>query len=72
MFFKFGIPEEVMSDRGSQFSFFLFQNFAKHYGFHHTFSSLRYVQSNGEEERAVQTIKNLLKSHDPYFALLAY
>ena len=61
MFAKFGIPEEVMSDGGTQFSSFAFQNFVKHYGFRHTLSSPRYAQSNGEVERAVQTVKNLLK-----------
>ena len=73
VFAKFGIPEEVMSDGGLQFSSFAFQNFANHYGFHHALSSPKYAQSNGEAERAVQTVKNLLKkSYDPYLALLAY
>ena len=56
-----------------QISSLAFQNFAKHYGFQHKLSSPRYAKSNGEVERAVQTVKNLLnKSHDPYLALLAY
>ena len=75
MFATFGILEEVMSDGGLQFSSFAFQSFAKHYEFQHTISSPRYTSSrpNGEAERAVQTVKNLLKKlHDPYLALLAY
>ena len=70
MFVKFAIPEEVMSYGGAQFSFFSFQNFAKHYGFYYT---SRYAQSNGEAERALPAVKNLLKKlHGSCLALLVY
>ncbi|XP_053199243.1 low affinity immunoglobulin gamma Fc region receptor II-like [Scomber japonicus] len=43
-----------------------FVNFAQNYGFSHMTSSSRYPQSNGEAERAVRTVKQLLsKSPDP-------
>ena len=61
IFAKFGIPNELRFASGPQFSSFAFQKFANCYGFVHTFSSPRYPRSNGEAERAVQTVKNLLK-----------
>ena len=62
-----------MSDNGPQYSSKEFANFAKVYQFVHTTSSPTFPQSNGEAERAVHTIKNLLKkADDPYAALLAY
>lgn len=62
-----------MSDNGPQFSGQAFATFAALYGFKHITSSPKFPQSNGEAERAVQTVKNLLKKAvDPYMALLAY
>ena len=58
---------------GPQYKSIEFSNFAKAYGFQHKTSSPRFPQSNGEAERAVKTVKQLLsKSSDPYLALLAY
>ncbi|KAL7870545.1 hypothetical protein SRHO_G00080420 [Serrasalmus rhombeus] len=73
IFARHGIPSEVMTDNGPQFASECFKKFAEQWGFTHTTSSPRYAQSNGEAERAVQTIKGLLqKEKDPYLALLAY
>ena len=72
-FARYGIPDELISDNGPQYACSTFNNFSRSYGFVHTTSSPLYPQSNGEVERAVQTIENLLKKgQDPYKALLNY
>ena len=50
-----------MSDNGTQYSCDAFSEFAREYQFRHLTSSPLYPQSNGEAERAVKTIKGLLK-----------
>ena len=73
IFARHGIPETVVSDNGPQYAAQEFVKFAEDQGFTHITSSPRYPQSNGKAERAVQTLKNLLKkSADPYNALLSY
>lgn len=73
IFARRGIPEILMLDNGPQFSGQAFTSFATTYGFRHITNSPGFPQSNGEAERAVQTVKNLLKkSADPYLALLSY
>ncbi|XP_045761442.1 uncharacterized protein K02A2.6-like [Maniola jurtina] len=77
IFSRHGIPKEVFSDGGPQFSSDSFKNFARKYDFKHTMSSPEYPQSNGMVEREVQTIKKLLKKalyekRDPYLAILEF
>ena len=76
-FSRHGIPDVLISDNGSQFSSHEFQQFIKHYGIDHRTSSPYHLQSNGMAEKAVQTIKRLMKKathngNDPYLALLEY
>ena len=64
---------DYFSDNGPQFSSNAFAQFAEEYAFTHITTSPRYSQANWEVERAVQTVKHLLKkAQDPYRALLAY
>ena len=73
IFSRYGIPEEVVSDNGPQYASQALSDFAQEYGFRHTTSSPHFPRSNGHVERAVQTVKRLLKgSKDPYMSLLSY
>ncbi|KAJ0174696.1 hypothetical protein K1T71_009804 [Dendrolimus kikuchii] len=77
IFSRYGIPSELMTDNGTQFSSREFKNFTKIWGFNHITSSPNYAQSNGKSERAVQTVKKLLKksilsNSDFNLALLNY
>ena len=73
IFARHGIPEILVSNNGTQYSSTLFQEFATEYGFTHLPSSPNYLQGNGTAERAVKTVKGLLKKNeDPYLALLAH
>lgn len=67
IFARHGIPEIVISDHGPQYASKEYFKFASDYQFEHITSSPHYPQSNGEAERAVQTVKSLLKKKgDPY------
>ena len=74
---RHGIPEQVFSDNGPQFSCTEFAQFANTWGFVHSTSSPRYPQSNGLAEKAVHTAKRTImkataSSRHPYIALLEY
>ncbi|KAK3743615.1 hypothetical protein QZH41_006012 [Actinostola sp. cb2023] len=72
IFARHGIPEELISDN-MPYSSLEFRKFAKEWDFNLTTSSPTYPQSNGLSERAVQTMKGILKkSTDPYLGLLEY
>ena len=59
MFSRYGVPDQVMSDNGPQFSSAEFRSFATQWGFEHITASPRYPQSNGKVENAVKTVKLL-------------
>lgn len=77
IFARHGIPQEVVSDNGTQYTSEEFKTFSKQWEFKHTTSSPTYPKANGFAERMVQTMKNLLtKTHesgeDLYLAMLNY
>ncbi|XP_064646193.1 uncharacterized protein K02A2.6-like [Lineus longissimus] len=77
IFARHGIPDEFFTDNGSNLVSRNFQAFAKAWEFKLVTSSPRFPQSNGLVEKAVQTVKKILKrsfstGEDPYLGLLAY
>ena len=67
----------MITDNGPQFSCHLFRCFAQQYQFNHCTSSPYHPQSNGMAEKAVQTVKGLMKKatldgKDFHLALLEY
>ena len=72
---RHGIPKDVFSDNGPQFTSRDFKNFSRNWDFDHDSSSPEYPKSNGFVERHIQTVKKMLKKanesdQDPYLALL--
>ena len=72
-----GIPSEVTSENGPQYSSKEFISSADQWKFKHTTVNPPYSQANGLIEKAVQTVKNLLAKakqdhRDPYLGLLEY
>jgi len=53
----FGVPEEVSSDGGPQFTSSTFDTFLKQWGIHHRIYSIGYLQSNSRAELAVRAAK---------------
>ena len=71
--FAFGIPQTIVSDNGPQLVSAEFQQFLRTWDVEHVTSAPHYAQSNGEVERAVQTVKGLLnKNKNLNMALCMY
>ena len=60
-FARHGSPEVLVSDNGLQFACREFRTFTQLWDIEHVTSSPRYPQSNGQAERAIGTVKNLMK-----------
>ena len=77
IFSEYGLPEELASGQGSQFTSEQYTSFAKEYNIKITHSSPRYPQSNGFIESMVKITKQILErckqtSSDPHIAMLLY
>ena len=62
-FATFGVPEEISSDGGPEFTAKGTQDFLRLWGVRHRVSSISFPQSNGWAEVAVKTAKRLLLSN---------
>ena len=70
---RMGGCDTLVTDGGPQYSSQQFRDFVKLYGIRHIVSSPRYPRGNSTSERAVQTVKQMLKKGvDPHVALLEY
>jgi hypothetical protein len=61
---RYGMPEEVISDNGTQFTSRLFKEFCDMNGIIHHFSPVYHPQSNGQAERFVDSFKRALLKLD--------
>ena len=59
-FARYGIPDEVVSDNGTQFLAEDFRDFAQVHGFKHTRNSPHYARSNDKAESAVKKAKKTI------------
>jgi len=62
VFSRFGFPQEVLSDQGSDFMSELMQIFLHDFGIHHIWTNPYHPQSNGACER----FNGTLKIHDSF------
>ena len=74
-FARYGIPKQLISDNGPQFSAVEFKELTAEYGIEHRTSSPGHPKSNGKAESAAKAAKTMMKkavkdNTDQYIALL--
>ena len=72
LFATHGIPEQIVTDNGSQFTSEDFTKFVKSNGIRHSLSSPYHPASNGEAERFVRTFKEAMKTSNNNGLTLAH
>ena len=65
-FSTFGVPEELSSDGGPEFTAGATRKFLQDYGVHHRLSSVAFARSNGRAELGVKSMKRLLSDNTNY------
>ena len=60
LFLSYGLPDQLVSDNGPQFTSDKFTCFIKANGIKHLLTSLYHPKSNSEAEHFIQTFKNAL------------
>ena len=63
LFATFGIPEEISSDGGPEYTSPMFSDFMEKWGVRHRCSSVSNAQSNGRAEVCVKSVKRLLRTN---------
>ena len=63
LFATFGVPAEISTDGGPEFTAGCTETFLRQWGIRHRLSSAHFPQSNGRAEVAVKTAKRLLMSN---------
>ena len=63
IFAEHGLPEEIVSDNGPQFSSHRFKEFAERNGIKHTLVAPYHPASNGAAERMVRVVKEAFTKH---------
>ena len=63
LFIAYGVPEEISSDGGPQFTAHSFETFLSTWGIEHRRSSVDYPQSNGRAELGVKSAKRIISEN---------
>ncbi|UYV70981.1 K02A2.6-like, partial [Cordylochernes scorpioides] len=63
LFATHGLADVIVSDNGTSFTSELFKTFLKRNGVRHILCAPYHAASNGQVERAIQTLKNLLRKN---------
>lgn len=60
---RYGTPERLLTDNGSNYISHTFEKFCREMGIQHVTSSPYHAPGNGQAERLNRTVKSLLKAH---------